>query len=111
MNQKINVRYSTEQLHQIADEAMIYLCACPAQVANQLLLLRDLHQYQQHCLNTGSLSEQVHQCISFATQEAHDRLEQCLDDILTLEGWNKTTMKMPKGLRQIRDLAIVGAAE
>ncbi|PKO63483.1 MAG: hypothetical protein CVU23_10495 [Betaproteobacteria bacterium HGW-Betaproteobacteria-17] len=99
-------RFSDEQLHRILDEAMIYMCACPAQVASQLQALRALHDYQRTCADNGPLSEQVHARIAAAARQAHAELEQCLDDVLDLEGWDTSTLSMPEGLRQLRDQVI-----
>ncbi|HQT30423.1 MAG TPA: hypothetical protein PLE48_00885 [Thiobacillus sp.] len=106
MIEVLPVRHSEKQLQRITDEAMIYMCACPAQVANQLLSLRELYSYQQTCINDGPLNIQVHARIAEATRKAHAVLEQCLDKILDLEGWDRTTLTMPESLRQLRDQVI-----
>jgi hypothetical protein len=85
------------------DEASVYLCACPAQVCRQILGLRGLYDYQQDCLSTNDTNAELHHRIAEATEEAHARMEDCLDEILTLEGWDRVTLKMPEGLRQLRD--------
>ena len=46
-------RFSDEQLHQIVEEASIYMCACPGQVANELRQLRHLIRYQRDCMSEG----------------------------------------------------------
>ena len=33
----------------------------------------------------------------------HAEMEKCLDDVLVAEGWDKETLAMPEGLRQLRD--------
>ena len=98
--------YSNLQLQKITNEAMIYMCACPAQVARQLLALRGVFNYQRACISKGSLMEKVHIRIAESTIRAHAELEQCLDEVLDLEGWDKTTLTMPDGLRELRDQAI-----
>lgn len=30
-------------------------------------------------------------------------MEDCLDQVLEIEGWDRATLKMPEGLRKIRD--------
>ena len=45
----METRYTSQQLEKIVDEATIYMCACPAQVAVQLRHLRELYRYQTHC--------------------------------------------------------------
>jgi len=42
---------------------------------------------------------QVHQRIAEVTKQAHQLMEQCLDEILDLEGWDRATLEMPVGLR------------
>jgi len=96
-------KFSDPELHQIVEEAFVYMCACPAQVAEQVLKLRALFSYQMSCIDRGPLSEQVHQLIAEATVRAHADLERCLYDILTLEGWDMAALTMPEGLRQLRE--------
>jgi hypothetical protein len=61
-----------------------------------------LHRYQHDCVSQGALMEAVHLRIAEATQVAHAELEKCLNDVLEMEGWDKTTLSMPEGLRQVR---------
>lgn len=98
-------RFSSAQLHAIIEEAAIYMCACPAQVCQHLLGLRDLYAYQEQCLGRDGNAE-VHDTIAAATRRAHAELEECLDRILTIEGWDRATLKMPPGLRAVRDQAL-----
>lgn len=95
--------YSAAQLEKIIDEATIYICACPAQVAKMVSKLRHLHDYQQNCLARESteLNREVHDRIAQATVEAHRIMETCMDDILRIEGWNPETLKMPDDLREL----------
>jgi hypothetical protein len=103
MSEELNSRFSNRQLEQIIEEALIYMCACPAQVAKELLSLRKVYAYQQNCIREGGLLDEVHRRISEATQNAHAVMEQCLGDVLALEGWDLQTLKMPEGLRKLRD--------
>lgn len=96
-------RFTNAELQRIADQAMIYMCACPAQVAHEILALRELHGYQRACFSKGSALEAVHQRIAESTQQAHAEMERCLDAILDMEGWDRATMTMPAGLRELRD--------
>ena len=96
-------RFSDEQLHQIVEEASIYMCACPGQVANELRQLRYLIRYQRDCITEGKSPSLVHQTIAAASQEAHAVMEGCLDRVLDIEDWDRTTLKMPAGLRKLRD--------
>ena len=100
------IRYSNQQLEDILEEALIYMCACPAQVAEELLRLRKLFAYQSDCISKGSVLEEVHHRIADSTRKAHAELEQCLDDVLRIEGWDLQTLKMPAGLRELRQKTI-----
>lgn len=99
-------RFSSDDLERIVDEGMIYMCACPAQVAKEIRLLRELIAYQEACLNGPENSLDVHRCIAEAARDAHARMEACLDRVLELEGWDRTDLRMPEGLRRRRDAAI-----
>lgn len=96
-------RYTDQQLEKIVEEATIYMCACPAQVAAQLRQLRELYRYQSRCALEPGNEESVHQEIASATIEAHTLMEDCLERVLTMEGWDPVTLKMPEGLRRKRD--------
>ncbi|MFN4326966.1 MAG: hypothetical protein ACK4FP_13900 [Azonexus sp.] len=101
-------RFTDEQLHQIVEEASIYMCACPGQVANELRQLRHLIRYQRDCITEGKTLSLVHQTIAAAGREAHAVMENCLDRVLEIEGWDRTTLKMPAGLRKLRDDILAG---
>lgn len=96
-------RFSDADLTQIVEEAAIYMCACPGQVASELRQLRDLIHYQQRCIHSGETSVRVHEIIEAASWQAHAHMEACLEDVLALEGWDRATLRMPEGLRQLRD--------
>jgi hypothetical protein len=106
MNEQLSIQYSNPQLEHILNEAVIYMCACPAQVAEQLMQLRKLYDYQSGCINEGSLMESVHRRISQSTVIAHAELERCLDEVLIMEGWDMQTLTMPEGLRELRQQSI-----
>lgn len=99
-------RFSDSQLIKIIDEATIYMCACPAQVAREITRLREVYVYQRNCLQDGSLMAQVHERIADSTRIAHAEMEQCLDDVLRMEGWDRDSLTMPAGLRKLRDQAV-----
>ena len=99
-------RFSEAELEKIADEAFIYMCACPAQLAVELRRLRKLISYQRNCETTAQVGANVHQIIASAATEAHVLLESCLDQVLTIEGWDRETLTMPAGLRVIRDASM-----
>lgn len=96
-------KFTDEMLHTIIDASVIYMCACPAQVAREVLNLRALHAYQQNCLNNSPLNAEVHELIAQTARESHQRMEVTLDRILTIEGWDRATLQMPEGLRQLRE--------
>ena len=106
MSEELSIRYTNVQLEQILEEAMIYMCACPAQVSEQLLLLRKLFEYQSSCISKGSLLLEVHRRIADSTRIAHAEMEKCLDDVLHIEGWDLQTLSMPEGLRELRHKSI-----
>ena len=93
-------RYTDQQIEHVIEQGMIYMCACPAQVAQAIRTLRGLYDYQQGCLITEGNDARVHQVISKATQAAHAIMEDCMNDVLTIEQWDRTTLDMPANLRQ-----------
>ncbi len=99
-------RLGTAQLTRILEEAMIYQCACPAQVARSLLELRQLYRYQCSCRDQRDADLGVHERIMQSIEHAHAELEACLLDVLVMEAWDMDTLTMPEGLRQRRDAAI-----
>ncbi len=99
-------RFSDSDLERIIDEATVYMCACPAQVAVALRNLRGLYRYQIGCLKGDSAESEVHRLIADSTVAAHEELQDCLDRVLTLEQWDRTHWRMPEGLRQRRDRII-----
>ena len=95
-------RFSDQQLEQIIEEATIYMCACPGQVAVQLRTLRELFRYQGNCEIEPGNDVAVHQAIAVATVQAYAVMEDCLEQVLSLEGWDRDTLVMPEGLRRKR---------
>lgn len=96
-------RFNDEELQRIVEEAAIYMCACPGQVANQVRQLRQVVRYQRDCLSEGKTLSLVHHTIEASSLEAHAVMEDCLDRVLEIEGWDRATLQMPDGLRKIRD--------
>lgn len=96
-------RFSDQELEQIVEEATIYMCACPGQVAVQLRALRELHRYQGSCEIEPGNDQDVHRTIAEATMRAHALMEDCMERVLAIEGWDRTTLKMPEGLRRKRN--------
>lgn len=100
---KLQKRFSDKQLEKIVDEATVYMCACPAQVAEEIRRLRYLVRYQENCdiqIDTDSV---VHKSIAKAGLQALKVMEDCLDEVLDLEKWDRETLVMPDGLRKRRD--------
>jgi hypothetical protein len=106
MKDELLQKYSKQQLEHIIEEAMIYMCACPAQVAEQLVRLRELFAYQMKCSSDSDLMKDVHTRIADSTRKAHAEMEQCLSEVLHMEGWDPHTLSMPAGLRQLREKII-----
>ncbi len=96
----MKTRFSVVEVSKIIDQALIYQCACPAQVATTILELRDLFDYQLMCQGEADSDQAVHQAIALATEDAHARMEACLDQILGIEGWDRDTLTMPQTLRE-----------
>jgi hypothetical protein len=97
-------KFTALQLALINEQAAIFECACPVQVSIQISNLRKLFDYQKQCMDGTVESEmqaQVHQKIAQVTKHAHQLLEQCLDEILDLEGWDKDKMEMPASIRTL----------
>lgn len=98
--------FTDSELVHIVEEGLIYMCACPAQVADGLRKLRELYRYQLNCLQDPKNVFAVHQTIADSTIIAHAELQECLTKVLVLEGWDRATLSMPEGLRkrQMREL-------
>ena len=93
-------KFTALQLAIINDQAALYTCACPVHISLQITNLRKLFDYQKTCMDGDTPSEnsvemQVHQRIAEVTKQAHQLMEQCLDDILDMEGWDRTKLEMP----------------
>ncbi len=92
--------YTTEQLTYIRDQALIYQCACPAQVCVAIDTILKMHALQMQCLNATDTDRSVHERISATAEKCLAELELCLTEILQLEGWNMQTLKMPEYLKK-----------
>ncbi|MEQ1637039.1 MAG: hypothetical protein ABL903_10115 [Methylococcales bacterium] len=102
---KLDNKFSAYQLAIVNEQAALYTCACPIHVSLQIANLRKLFNYQLDCMANETATDsdiqlQVHRRIAEVTKQAHQLMEQCLDEILDLEGWDKTKMEMPAGLRK-----------
>ena len=65
--------------------------------------MRELYQYQLDCTTLRKEDLGVHERIMQSLLVVHAEMEKCLDDVLVAEGWDKETLAMPEGLRQLRD--------
>ena len=101
-------RFSDAELERIVDEATIYMCACPAQVAVAVRDLRGLYRYQLGCLQETEAESAVHRAIAASAVAAHAELQDCLDRVLDMEGWDRATLRMPEGLRRRRQDLVEG---
>jgi uncharacterized protein YcgI (DUF1989 family) len=106
MKQMYEEVFSDAEIGTVLEQAMIYMCACPAQVAATLRTVRELHRYQQRCMASPKADKTVHLEIEKAAAAAHAVLQDCLLKIIDLEGWDRNTLQMPDGLReyQLREI-------
>ena len=93
-------RFTDAELGKVIEQAMIYMCACPAQVADILRKLRELYRYQLRCLETPQNDPAVHALIAQSMIQSHSIMQDCLDKVIALEGWDRSTLEMPAGLRK-----------
>jgi hypothetical protein len=93
-------RFTPMQVSKVLDQALVYQCACPAQVCRAIFELRDLYDYQKNCGNDSSQDRQVHERIALATDRAHAEMEECLARVLEIEGWDLATLAMPENLKK-----------
>jgi len=104
----LKTKFSNAQLKRINLQSILYLCSCPSQVSLQIDSLRKLYDYQANCVERGGneLQQKVHERIAEAVLEAHKIMEDCLEDVLNLEGWDPVTMEMPANLRRMFEAEI-----
>lgn len=93
-------QFDPAQISKVIDQALVYQCACPAQVCRAIFELRELYEYQMTCANDSDNDELVHTTIAAATEKAHELMEECLKKILEIEGWDQNTFAMPEGLKK-----------
>jgi hypothetical protein len=84
----------------IIDQALLTVCACPAQVAREIENLAQVIRYQEQCLETASQNRESHQQIAESCRQALASLENCLLRVLELEGWDLETLTMPAAITQ-----------
>ena len=93
-------QFNSSQLSKVIDQALIYQCACPAQVCKAIFELRELFDYQMNCASDTKNDELVHKTIAAAAEVSHEIMEECLKKILEIEGWDQTDFRMPESLKQ-----------
>lgn len=96
----MKLRFSDQVITHILEQSIIYTCACPAQVCKVINEQRALYNYQKNCLNRTETDKAVHQSIAETVETTHTLLEQCLEHILHLEGWDMETYQMPKSMQK-----------
>jgi len=103
-------RFTDAELEHIVEQGLIYMCACPAQVAEAMRKLRELYRYQLRCQQNPDNNSTVHTAIAQSTVQAHAILQDCLDQVVLLEQWDRATLTMPENLRE-RQLKSMLASE
>ncbi len=93
-------KFDTLQISKIIDQALVYQCACPAQVCRAIFELRELHDYQTACINDPATDDLVHTTIARTAEKTHALMEECLTEVLKIEGWDLSTLTMPDALRK-----------
>ncbi len=101
-------RFSDADLEKIVDDGLIYMCACPAQVAVATRKVREMYRYQLNCLQDQKNDSRVHATIAKTAEAVHAQLEECMEEILAIEQWDRQTLTMPAHLRK-RQLVELGA--
>ena len=92
-------KFTNEALTKIIDQSVCYQCVCPAQICEHINRQRALYDYQAKCLNSTDTDREVHERIAETVMTAHAAMEDCLEDILRLEGWDMETLEMPESLK------------
>lgn len=47
-------QFDAAQISKVIDQALVYQCACPAQVCRAIFELRELYEYQMNCVNDSA---------------------------------------------------------
>ena len=99
-------RFTDAELDSIVTQGLIYMCACPAQVADGVRKLREMLKYQMRCLENPNNDSGVHTNIARRVVEAHETMQRCLDEVIVLGKWDRATLEMPAELRtrQMREI-------
>jgi hypothetical protein len=100
-------RFTDVELGKVIEQSMIYMCACPAQVADSVRKLRELYRYQLRCIANPENNSDVHSLIALNTIQSHSIMQDCLDRVIEMEEWDRATLEMPVGLRKRQLQAII----
>ena len=92
-------QFNPSQISRIIDQSLVFQCACPAQVCRAIFELRDLYRYQMECIGDSRNDALVHQTIADAVERSHALMEDCLTQVLRIEGWDIATLVVPESLR------------
>ena len=99
MKKHLKEQFNAAQISKVIDQSLIYQCACPAQVCKAIFELRELFDYQMNCISDSKNNELVHNTIAAAAEVSHEIMEECLKQILKIEGWDQANLKMPELLK------------
>jgi hypothetical protein len=91
-------RFTDSDLGNVIEQGMIYMCACPAQVAQSMRNLREQYRYQLRCMENPKNVVAVHAHIAHSTIQAHSAMQGRLDKVIEMEGWDRSPFQMPSGL-------------
>lgn len=107
------MRFSSEKLTEIFETTRDGSCACPADVCAAILAVRQLYETQLQCLldaHEGPLRDS-HGVMAYYSRAVHEQLEECLDQVMKIEGWNPLTLEMPPEIRKLRMRGAAVAAD
>lgn len=101
--------FSQAQLNHVMEQGMVRQCACPSLLTRLLSDTRALHEYQRTCLESNAADRLVHAAIATTTERVSRILEECLIEVLAIEGWDVDVagdLKMPPRLVELQFDAI-----
>lgn len=80
-------KFTQDQLNNIMEQSLVRQCACPSLLTRLLSDARYLHQFQETCSNDSPTDQRIHAAIARTTDVVSSKLEECLMEVLALEGW------------------------
>lgn len=107
-------KFTQEQLNDIMEQSLVRQCACPSLLTRLLSDARYLQQFQENCLNESETDQRIHAAIAHTTEVVSAQLEECLIEVLAIEGWQadaKGALKIPALLLRLQMEALSGEAE